>query len=152
MNRPEAEQIATAVSIIRPDWVRTSLLTTLERLPAHHRARPARDVHLALVFLAYDPATHTPGRLGQDGPWWAVAALAGPGTDMPREPGIVTYCTHGEPGLRCTLCHPRTTAGVPPTDAYRAAREALRGLGATNSPRPTPEHTPTATSPQEAQR
>ena len=124
MNRAEAEQIATAVSVIRPDWLRTSLVTALGRLPEHYRIRPARDVHLALLWLAYDPDTKTPGRLGQEGPWWGVGSLAGPGTTRTAEPGIVTYCTHGEPGARCLECHPRTHQGTPPTPEQRAVMRA----------------------------
>lgn len=73
MNRPEAEQIATAISMLRPDWLRTSLLTLL----AKHQHRSARDVMLALVWVAYDPETKTPGRIDKDGPWWYVGRLAG---------------------------------------------------------------------------
>ena len=124
MNKAEAEQIASAVSIIRPDWLRTSLATTLGRLPGHLRARPARDVHLALVWIAYDPDTKTPGRLAQDGPWWATARLAGPGAQRATEPGIVTYCSHGEPGTRCLECHPRAHHGHGPTPEQRAAMRA----------------------------
>ena len=130
MNRAEAEQIATAVSIIRPDWLRTSLVTTLGRLPEHYRIRPARDVHLALLWLAYDPDTKTPGRLGQEGPWWGVGSLAGPGTTRTTEPGIVTYCPHGEPGMRCTECYPRRPrSGTGPTPEQRAVMRAAIEAG-----------------------
>jgi len=80
MNRPEAEQIAAAVSIIRPDWLQTSLVKMLEK----HQHRPARDVALALIWCAYDPATDSPGRINQPGPWWDVARLAG--AESSRQP------------------------------------------------------------------
>ena len=80
MNRPEAEQISAAVSIIRPDWLQTSLIKMLEK----HQHRPARDVMLALVWCAYDPATDGPGRINQPGPWWDVARLAG--AESSRQP------------------------------------------------------------------
>lgn len=73
MNHPEADQIASAISMIRPDWLKSSLMTLL----AKHKHRSARDVMLALVWCAYDPATDTPGRINADGPWWDCTRLAG---------------------------------------------------------------------------
>ena len=81
MNRPEAEQIATAITIYRPKWLQTSLVTLLGR----HKHRPARDVALALTWLAFDPETDSPGRLDHDGPWWHVTQVAGiePASTLP---------------------------------------------------------------------
>lgn len=73
MNRAEAEQIATAICIIRPDWLQSSIVTML----GNHQHRPARDVMLALVWCAYDPETKAPGRINADGPWWQTTRLAG---------------------------------------------------------------------------
>lgn len=74
MNRPEAEQIAAAITMVRPDWLQGSLVTLLGK----HQHRPARDVMLALVWVAYDPATKSPGRINDDqGPWWRLGRLAG---------------------------------------------------------------------------
>lgn len=73
MTRPEAEQIASMVTMIRPDWLKTSLITLLGK----HQNRPARDVALALIWCAYDPATDSPGRINADGPWWHISRLAG---------------------------------------------------------------------------
>ena len=89
MNRPEAEQVAAAVAMIRHDWLQSSLLTFLTR---YHMARPARDVMLALVWCAYDPATDSPGRINQPGPWWDVARLAG--AESSRQPERYTPPTH----------------------------------------------------------
>ena len=80
VNRPEAEQVAAAVAMIRPDWLQSSLVRMLEK----HQHRPARDVMLALVWCAYDPATDSPGRINQPGPWWDVARLAG--AESSRQP------------------------------------------------------------------
>ena len=77
MNHDEAQRIAAAISIIRPDWLASSLLTTLGKLPPHLRARPARDVHLALAWLAHDPEQRTPRLLSESGPWWQLGAQPG---------------------------------------------------------------------------
>lgn len=80
VNRPEAEQIAAAITLIRPDWLKVSLVTLL----AKHQHRPVRDVMLALVWIAYDPDTKAPGRISTDGPWWHIGRLAGAETaDVP---------------------------------------------------------------------
>lgn len=122
MNRPEAEQIASAISILRPAWLRTSLLTMLGRLPSHLASRPARDVMLALTWLAYDPEQETPRLLYEDGPWWNVASLTGPGTGRATEPGIVANCEHGERPSRCEAC--RIVDRRPPSAAQREAIRA----------------------------
>ena len=129
MNKPEAEQIAAAVTVIRPRWLQSSLATLLGNLPARFRDRPARDVHLALLWLAYDPQQDTPRLLREDGPWWNLAALAGSGTQRATESGIVTRCAHGEPGTRCPECHPRTHRGALPTPEQRAAMRAAIEAG-----------------------
>lgn len=77
MTRDEAQRIAGAISIIRPDWLASSLQTVLGKLPAHLRARPARDVHLALAWLAHDPEQRTPRLLSESGPWWQLTAQPG---------------------------------------------------------------------------
>ena len=74
----DARRIATGVAAIRPDWHVGSMITLL----AECRARDARDVHLALIWLAYDPTTRTPARLREDGPWWHL----GPEDDAPPPP------------------------------------------------------------------
>lgn len=88
MNHTEAEVIASAVSLIRPAWLKTSLLTML----AKQQHRPARQVALALVAMAYDPEVKTPGLLNGDhgAQYWAVAA--------PLEP------TYTPPALSDDIC------------------------------------------------
>ena len=128
MNKPEADQIAAAVSMIRPQWLTSSLSTMLGKLPARLRDRPARDVHLALLWLAYDPRQDTPRLLREDGPWWNLAALTGPRVTV-TEPGIVTRCEHGEIGARCLECNPRKTAGPSLTPEMRAQIRAALHQG-----------------------
>ncbi len=145
MNRPEAEQIATAIAIIRPAWLRTSLTTMLGNLPPHHRNKPARDIHLALLWLAYDPTQATPRLLREDGPWWNLATLTSPST-TPRtvdQPNGLPTCPHGHYRTTCQPCtdHYRQTA----TRGAAKARQALNGhrtrqdgAGRPNTPEPVP--------------
>ena len=91
MIRPEAEQIAAAVTIIRPDWQQSSLVSLLSK----HQHRPARDVALALIWVAYDSETTSPGRINADGPWWRTARLAAT-QDSPLPP----YYAKSEPAKR----------------------------------------------------
>lgn len=129
MNQPEAEQVASALTMIRPDWLRSSLVTLMGNLPPRLRQRPARDVMLALVWLAFDPQQVTPRLLREDGPWWNLARMAGPGTQPATESLIVTHCTHGEPGSDCGECYPRTHHGVGPSAEQRAAWAAAIAAG-----------------------
>lgn len=122
MNRPEAEQIASAVSMIRPRWLQSSLVTLLGKLPDHLKARPARDVHLALLWLAYDPQQETPRLLREDGPWWNLAALTGPGTQQTVATVTPLTCEHGNRPSRCDQCSQRR--GVPPSPEQKAAIRA----------------------------
>lgn len=122
MNRPEAEQIASAVSMIRPRWLQSSLVTILGKLPDHLKARPARDVHLALLWLAYDPQQDTPRLLREDGPWWNLAALTGPGTQQTVATVTPLTCEHGNRPSRCDQCSQRR--GVPPSPEHKAAIRA----------------------------
>ena len=125
MNPNQARAIAKAVSFIRPDWQETSLYSLLSDLPAARRDRPARDVMLALVWLAYDPNTDKPGRLKLDGPWWHIADTAAR-TEAAPNPTAVAWCqTHGRPYLgQCRYCRDGQAvepAGTGPTPEQRAA-------------------------------
>lgn len=132
MNRTEVERIAKAINGLRPDWPWNALVTFIE---AHLTERAYRDVAVALTVVACDPETRTPKRVLEPGPWWHV----GPPSMQAAESGIVTYCPHGLPGVRCADCHPRRP-GVGPTPAQRAAmrqavadaRDAINRLERTN--------------------
>ena len=124
MNRPEAEQIASALTMIRPDWLRTSLLTILGR----HQHRPARDAMLALVWIAYDPDTKTPARIDSDGPWWHTARLAATETAaLPPERLPCPIHHHPEP---CPHCGP-------PADPDTARQHLAAARAAIRHTRPT---------------
>ena len=129
MNPNQARAIAAAVSRIRPDWFETSLNSLLwDGLPSHRRDLPARDVMLALVWLAYDPDTDKPGRLKLDGPWWHLAETAAKTAPAPVHV-ITQWCDrHGRPYLHeCRYCRdvqPPSTRGVPPSPEHKAAIRA----------------------------
>ena len=140
MNKREADLIATAVSIIRPDWLRTSLVTMLGNLPARLRDRSARDVHMALLWLAYDPQQETPRLLRENGEWWRPATLAH------TEPGILTHCEHGKHGW-CYDCEQPVMLATPEQrdhhlriarKAVREARETQMRADGTETPDPYP--------------
>lgn len=144
MNRNDAEQIALSVSVVRADWLKSSLMTMLGNLPAHIRNRTARDVHLALLWLAYDPKQQTPRLLREEGPWWDLAR--NPASPAPSV--IVTRCGHNLVGAVCAECHPAERRGVPmPGDVRTQIAESVnagRAAIAALDQKPAPSaHNPT---------
>lgn len=65
--KQEAETVATAINVLRPDWPTKQIVTIIGR---DHQHRPTLDIAAALLWLALDPDTETPGRLNESGPWW----------------------------------------------------------------------------------
>lgn len=92
MNDHEAQRIASAMNQLRPDWPVRQLLTLLgdERM----RDRPRRDVLVALGWVACEPATHTPYRVLEAGPWWRAAGIEGSATSLNQV----------ERHQRCSVC------------------------------------------------
>ena len=84
MNGNEVQRLAHSINAHRPDWMISSLRTFIER---HMSAWPYRDAAVALTFVACDskpdgqPASDTPKRVLEQGPW-RVAAAAGGSTAM----------------------------------------------------------------------
>lgn len=74
MNDHEAQRIAAACHEAKPDWPATSLLTFIRKNLIH---KPARDVAVMLAWIAFDPGTHTPARVLQQGPWQRAAGVEG---------------------------------------------------------------------------
>ena len=104
MNEHEIERIAAAVNVLRPDWPTSSLRTFIA---SRLGSRPRRDVAVALVWVACEPATTTPARVLEIGPWWQAAAADG--TTVPR---------HGPV--------PRLQPGTSPPSEWKQARDAIR--------------------------
>ena len=67
LTKEEAERLAQAINALRPDWHIPSLITFLGT--NDRWKRPYRDLTLELVYVALDPASKTPARIDQDGPW-----------------------------------------------------------------------------------
>jgi hypothetical protein len=99
MNEHEAERIAAALNMARPDWPKTSLMTLLKK---HLMERPRRDVFVALAWVASEPNTATPARVLEAGPWWRAAAVENTGGG-PRDniPNHLRCATCYQPQARC---------------------------------------------------
>lgn len=105
MTREDAERIADTMVAIRPEWVHASIMTILHDL----RARTVRDVHLAAIWIAYDPTTRTPARLREAGPWWQLRDMR---EATPQVPSVHERWRH----------EPPTTPAPPETRAECLAR------------------------------
>lgn len=72
----EIQRTAHAINDLRPDWPISSLTTFITKQLAN---RPYRDVVVALAWVATDtkldgtPASDTPKRVLEAGPWWNAA-------------------------------------------------------------------------------
>lgn len=81
MDVTETQRLAAAVHQLRPDWRLDSLRTWI----GHNlSARAYRDAAVALAWVAADPATKTPARVLENGPWWGATLTAG--SDAQRHP------------------------------------------------------------------
>lgn len=81
-DKAQLERLAGALNILRPDWPRASLLTYL----TEHEHRAYADLAVAVVAVAVDPASRTPRRMDEAGPWWqlvsqTVTNVVGPGSE-----------------------------------------------------------------------
>lgn len=121
ITKNDAERLAAAINMIRPDWPVQSLLTLLRG----YATRPLRDIGVALAWVALDPDSESPGRLAQDGPWWKAAVADRPAVQQPgsrNDPAHIVLarmassghpdCEHGEARgpAYCGIC--RNDAGL----------------------------------------
>ena len=107
MNEHEAERIAKAINVLRPDWPTKSLLTLMSR--DELARRPRRDVLVTLAWVASETNSATPARVLEAGPWWkAVVAEEAPSErrDRIHPPRRDQECTThaGEWAERCRAC------------------------------------------------
>ena len=100
MNIHEAERIANAINVLRPDWPVASLRTLLGR-PELTR-RPRRDVLVALAWVAAEANSATPARVLESGPWWKAAAADD--TTTHHHVAKVYGSTEGDPREVCGEC------------------------------------------------
>lgn len=130
MNEHEIERIAAATHALRPDWPNQSLRTLIRNKLG---SRPRRDVAVALTWIACDPATSTPARVLETGPWWRAAAADDQSTGTaPRPPKVGTACATCGREATPTCCDQPTTRPAradkcPPTEDWAKTRAALRG-------------------------
>lgn len=100
MDQHDARRIAETANALRPDWPIRSLMTLL----AEHRNKDALDVHLAVVWIAYDSTIDSPAILRvADGPWWRLTRSTKPGAPTlpnfrpaddttPAPPDVIAAC------------------------------------------------------------
>lgn len=108
----ELERLAAMGNALRPEWPVKSLLTHLRN---HHATRAYRDLAVALAWVATDPATLTPARLAESGPWWRATEESG---RVPTGRRIDCPDHPGEPSGRCRPCADQRAT----PDQIRAAR------------------------------
>ena len=66
MELQDIQRIAVSVHQIRQQWPVESLKTFIRNRADR---MTALDLHLQLIYVAHDPATTTPARIDQHGPW-----------------------------------------------------------------------------------
>lgn len=146
MNEHERDRIAAAMHQARPDWPLKSIRTMLDR--PQLADRPRRDVFVALAWVACEPATRSPARVLEAGPWWKAAGVEGQAQQ--REPfDRSTFCgICGEPRDRCELkwagdhefesvAHAKVRHASDATNVPLVV-QALRAEKATTPPEPIP--------------
>lgn len=129
MNAAELDLVASVLHTIRPSWRHDSLRTFLAQ---HVKDKPYRDVLIAGVWVALDPAATTPNLLVKDGVWWQISRLD-QGTPTPPV-GMCPYHP-GEPEP-CPECAAYARTVLLDTSRIRAIRNQHR-------PADTDRYTPT---------
>lgn len=131
VTQQEAQRIAAAVNLLRPDWRTALIMAVLGDDKCINR--PYADLAIAMTAVAVDPASKKPGRIHEPGPWWNSALASAP-QSLPRYPSSADCGICGRPPeLHSCLSsvddhewEPQRTEGVGPTDEQRTAIEAAR--------------------------
>jgi len=111
----EVSRLADGVTGFRPDWPGRSVRAFIA---AHLRDRTFADVAVALAVVAADPASETPARVLEPGPWW-LATRANRPTDATFVPGPGADPACSRPGheherqAACRLCRAEQLAAEP---------------------------------------
>lgn len=136
----EIRRLAHAINEIRPDWPVSSLTTFIAR---HLARRTYRDAAIALAYIATDtaldgtPASSTPARVLEAGPWWqAVAAGDAQGRATPGPPKPEQECPDhaGRWAGACGLCaHEGVTAYYDPAQAEPMSIDEARKIARANA-------------------
>lgn len=112
----EASRIADAIAAARPDWPARSLRAFVA---SRLRDRAFADVLVALAVVAADPASETPARVLEPGPWWTATRANRP-TDATFTPGPGSDPRCRQPGhdheraALCRLCAAERLAATEP--------------------------------------
>jgi hypothetical protein len=128
IDKADAERIAQAVHDLRPEWPVQSILTLIGNSD-DLRTRAYRDLAVAFTYVACDTASLTPGRVREQGPWWAhtnaqKATTSTVTTRCPEHPANVAW--------NCPDCD--SVATPPPADWRPAPTRTPR-----THTHPTPE-------------
>ena len=120
ISRDETERLAAMANALRPDWPVKSLTTFIVN---ELTRRTYREVAIALAWVATDPATDTPKRMLEAGPWWNASRAQAATVSV-----VVTRCgEHPEhPAARCPACEEANRGEVDHDAGVAAVREALR--------------------------
>ena len=120
ISRDETERLAAMANALRPDWPLKSLTTFIVN---ELTRRTYREVAIALAWIATDPATDTPKRMLEAGPWWNASRAQAATVSV-----VVTRCPeHPEhPAARCPACEEANRGEVDHQAGVAAVREALR--------------------------
>ncbi len=120
ISRDETERLAAMANALRPDWPLKSLTTFIVN---ELTRRTYREVAIALAWVATDPATDTPKRMLEAGPWWNASRAQAATVSV-----VVTRCgEHPEhPAARCPACEEANRGEVDHQAGVAAVREALR--------------------------
>jgi len=120
ISRDETERLAAMANALRPDWPVKSLATFIVN---ELTRRTYREVAIALAWVATDPATDTPKRMLEAGPWWNASRAQAATVSV-----VVTRCgDHPEhPAARCPACEEANRGEVDHQAGVAAVREALR--------------------------
>jgi hypothetical protein len=120
ISRDETERLAAMANALRPDWPVKSLATFIVN---ELTRRTYREVAIALAWVATDPATDTPKRMLEAGPWWNASRAQAATVSV-----VVTRCgEHPEhPAARCPACEEANRGEVDHQAGVAAVREALR--------------------------
>ncbi len=112
----EVSRLADAVAALRPDWPARSVR---QLVAARLRDRAFADAAVALAVVACDPASETPARVLEPGPWWQATRANRPGSATPT-PARPHCPIHPEHPAGSQLC-PRCVAESAPAPDLRAA-------------------------------
>lgn len=119
ISRDETERLAAMANALRPDWPLKSLTTFIVN---ELTRRTYREVAIALAWIATDPATDTPKRMLEAGPWWNASRAQAATVSV-----VVTRCPeHPEhPAARCPACEEANRGEVDHDAGVAAVRESL---------------------------